>query len=599
MTWAQTIRWALFGLALAGLGYFLEATLLVDARATIRGEGLSVVALWPNGKVLATLTFEGRPPAVSFEGRPLQIWDTISGQRLASYLTNAGVLCDSDNVTFSKDRRFFAGFTPVDLEESRSRWRSGRAPVGNQVELTLVDLIAGREWSGILRTEKTLGRPEFSPKGNFVLARGRGADGAPEINLVECVSGRVVAQIPDWGNHAFTPDDARLLFSEAKPPYSLNFWDAKTRKVFRPKHEIPVGWLVAPDGRTLLASLDKGRGRVVGKGELVLWDLTDFRHRILGVYTEPVYDAVFSPNSRCLAIRVTDRLELWDTPTGKQGAVLSVDLGAAGGKNIVFSPDSRLIAAFPVPHVSQADPGVTDDEAFMIWDVATGAKLWEKHAEPGNLRWPTFTPHAGFLIDEKISPGRLDVLDAASGKTLRTIQVAGTRQGGADPPIGPRGKAAPTAWEMRQPEYFGPPSITPDGRWLTLISTISGRKPSVWEKWLGEWWPFPTEEWTTVVALVELETGRELFRREGQALLYALLSDDGRTLVTEEEGEGAQERVIRCWDVPSHPPLRETVGIPLGVGILMVLTKWWWRRRKYKAQPNSPMPNNATTGHVG
>src|SRR5206468_1826080 len=61
----------------------------------------------------------------------------------------------------------------------------------------------------------------------------------------------------------------------------------------------------------------------------------------------------------------------------------------------------------------------------------------------------------------------------------------------------------------------------------------------------------------------DLENNRAGLHLHGYNVAEALLSDDGRTLVTTHDEDGA--RVLRGWDTHGRKPLRYVVGAPLGV----------------------------------
>lgn len=97
--------------------------------------------------------------------------------------------------------------------------------------------------------------------------------------------------------------------------------------------------------------------------------------------------------------------------------------------------------------------------------------------------------------------------------------------------------------------------------------------PGFLQKFLGDWWPWPTPSAEWRVTVFETATGRILGQLQGR-YGNGHLSDDGRTLVTGFV-ELDDSYSLRCWDLPLQPPLRLVIGIPLSIGLLFMLGSWW------------------------
>ena len=81
-----------------------------------------------------------------------------------------------------------------------------------------------------------------------------------------------------------------------------------------------------------------------------------------------------------------------------------------------------------------------------------------------------------------------------------------------------------------------------------------------------------------LTVVVDTDSCRARFRLTGWNTLSALLYDDGSTLVTVHQ-ETDNRSVIRCWHVDAWKPLRWAIGVPAGLGTLVVLYVWWRSRR--------------------
>jgi hypothetical protein len=69
----------------------------------------------------------------------------------------------------------------------------------------------------------------------------------------------------------------------------------------------------------------------------------------------------------------------------------------------------------------------------------------------------------------------------------------------------------------------------------------------------------------------------------------AVISDDGRFVATSHRH--AEPILIRCWDTHAWKPLHWAVGVPAGVGAIVLLFGWWrGRRRAIVEKPVTPGP---------
>jgi hypothetical protein len=86
----------------------------------------------------------------------------------------------------------------------------------------------------------------------------------------------------------------------------------------------------------------------------------------------------------------------------------------------------------------------------------------------------------------------------------------------------------------------------------------------------------------------DTESNRDALRLYGWNIAEALLSADGRTLITAHDVD--DDRVLRCWAVGGWKPLRWPIGVPAGVGLLLFATAKA-RRRRRPITPSTPPPD--------
>ena len=87
---------------------------------------------------------------------------------------------------------------------------------------------------------------------------------------------------------------------------------------------------------------------------------------------------------------------------------------------------------------------------------------------------------------------------------------------------------------------------------------------------------------------MDVSSGAVVASLETEGGVTSWLSDDGRTLVT-QNAQG-----IHVWDLPLRPPLRLVIGIPLGLGLLVLLFSRWraWRRGRATEAAVGPVTMN-------
>ena len=214
---------------------------------------------------------------------------------------------------------------------------------------------------------------------------------------------------------------------------------------------------------------------------------------------------------------------------------------------VAFSPDSSLLAL-----AAEASEG----PMLGAWDVSSAALLWSTGPNDAYCDL-AFTADSRFLIADP--EGNAELLEARTGERHRRFEA------GYSPRL-----------------HLGAPrcEFTKDLRFITIRSDIT-RQPHILEKLLGDWWPKGKAN-LQHVQVAETTTGRELARLASDTLEEALLSENGQTLVTKHQVNG--KYLVRVWDLPLRPPLLLVIGIPLGLGLMVLLFSRWRARRRRRGE---------------
>lgn len=401
-------------------------------------------------------------------------------------------------------------------------------------------------------SERRFWPPVFSPRGSYV-AFVEGGREHGKLHVIECAAGRLVATLAvdataceDVG---FTPDDAFLCFfapGRSEPTFTV--WDLKGERAARTfdgikSHSIRA---FAPDGENVLVGDELLNVRTGSRRPMPSADFS--------------YGDTFSPDGRTLVREGREKLLVCDVATGKlRGEIEHGWLRTP----LMISADSQVLVCGPTYRKQE----------FTAWSLGNYKRLWpppepqppaqegnggvvQEVFEGGGLMGPAemsprFTPDNRFLV--KREEHRIEMLDPATGAVQASLDM-GTHA--KDPAI---------------------LAFTPDGRWTLSQWDFAEREPWPGEEWLGKWLPLRKAAGCLVVS--ETQSGRIRLRVDfpGRTAPTAVLSDDGRTLMTGMwRGDSGE---LACWDVPGRPSLWPVVGIPLGLGSVALLLRWWMKRR--------------------
>jgi WD40 repeat protein len=545
MTKLLANRWfrtACIAIALVALGVGIYRLTPPEPMCVIEGK-LTPIRFTEEGRALVTMPMQvevmglQNPWAILPGARgPFEVWDTHHGVRKASSLPKEAIEQAS---AFSKDGRYFA------CQQKRMMGDE------TQVFLSLIDLLAGSSREIPLpETDHPITSLHFSPRGDLLL-RHCVFDEKP-LRIFDTASGELLAHrnsngfdVPEgFLENAFLHDVPK----ESKHTM-IEVWSWRERKPIALLENAGPNRAVSPDGRYYVAERLSPEGLQVGKWSI--WNLQTYR--LEAEYQSEdmlVNPRVISPDGRWLAaVCMGDQggyVELRELPTGKQVATMRV----VQVKAITFAPDGGSLAL-------QHPGGPT--ETVEIVDVPSLKSRWKLEGlEPATK--VQFSPDGQTVYLGPDATTAIGAHDLHTGRLRTTFHLT---------PRHPM-QIAPTIW------------FTPDGRTLLVqeqVDFVGGPVPFrmrvlQWVPWL----PMPGSVLNDTVAVIDTNSCAERFRLHGWGVTSALLSDDGRTLVTVHD-ETEERRVLRCWDVGGGKPMHWAIGVPLVLAALCVVPAWWRQRR--------------------
>lgn len=340
----------------------------------------------------------------------------------------------------------------------------------------------------------------------------------------------------------------------------------------------------SPDGR-ILASIDAAQKR----SDVCLWDAAT--GRLVRRLQAPggIWDFAFLPGGRKLLTCGADRFHVWDLSTGKVArSVLQPDqhvrrltvspdgksvlatvgvqrrsrlVDLATGKALVhlhdcemgvFSPDGKTIAAAGPLHAElMSSKGISLDAKahVQLYDVAEGRVL--RKVEAGGLypSPPAFSPDGKLLAwcagPTRDRQSRIDVIEAATGKLVRTLSLPGS-PGGLLVLVNTMGVVATVVFSP-DGKLLAAPCIDGTIRLWDVAKGVEVRRITSWAKLLA----FSPDARTLatagthVVEMWDLATGARRLadacnRRASASVGF---SPDGRTVAT-----ACEDRAVHLWD---------------------------------------------------
>ncbi len=530
------LRWGLFLVALATVAAGLYVTLPAEPRWEVVSEPRDVFNAG-NGRIAA------------YRAGPVQLLDAATGREIAKFLADAATL---EMPAHSPDGRYFVGVV--------------RAAQPNPWHIRGVDLHEQREWQ--VDTPVPPVPVTFSPDGAYLALRDDSADDDKEQYYIvrDAKSGRIVARVRILGS-AYT-----VAFSRDSSAFLLHYLD-EDKFAHNCAVSTRTGQAVTLDGGITLAVARNARCIIADRGKEGVWvgDLPagSWRCRLEQAHAEQLTKAQHEFINDEIANRM-DRARLRWRGDGRLWAPGAV-VRKTGGRSILANGPDRDGAATDCPAFSPdgrwllwCEMGKAGQVRFALYDVRTGEPRWRRIWTPHPTQ-PLFTPDSSRIVVPLPDTGQVEVLDAATGVTERTIAL---------------------------PAALGEaPQFRCDGRTLAVDAMQPEDEPSwLWNRVL-EWLPnWPELGPMMSVRIFDVATGDLVGETAVEATSEWWLTDDRRGIIAvygENDENGPVATVICCWDVPPRKPLRWILGMPLALGVGLVSLRYGWRRWRRRCTPTA------------
>jgi hypothetical protein len=536
------LRWSLLVAVLIALGVGIDQIQPPEAMCEIEGD-LIPRAIVPRDR-LVTATIADDPLILGGQflcpsySSPISVWDATTGVKLKTYVNDKRTFLGS--LTVSKDGRRLAA-----LEVTIDRVIFVAEPVKAR-SLVLIDLDS--ETTKEIALDETIPfnggahpyRIWFSAEGMYVVLAGK--KGA--LRLFECDTGRLVATLEanrlcmDENGIQVDTDFSNDLLLYYKAPDGaetdqLRFFKPRTGQPIPGPAGFPWVGRRSADWRHVFAWRPK---KDAGKD----WAVWNIQTGIIeGEFSSEGHAKISDNGKQMIMFDETERggrLELREMPTSRLIAALPME----DVQRIELSPDSRCALLCTGPE----KPGL------VMLEIPTLTVLWKKEG----TEW----------VGSSVAFSR--------GSDTVFVNVRGEpRSHGLDT------KTGAVRWSVVNEHFEYDWTVTEDRGSLRVVEwNHTQEMPPLLR--LLKWVPWlkiaPPETGLTVV--YDADTCRERFRLHGRTL-DALLSNDGGTLATSNNEK--DHRVVRCWAVGACKPLRWAVGVPAGLGAVVVLYAWRRRRR--------------------
>jgi WD40 repeat protein len=326
------------------------------------------LAFSPDGKTLA-----------SGAGNVLRLWELAAGKELVSH---SGHVKEVHRLAISPDGKMLASSS---ADHSARLW----------------DLATGKEVR-CFPCSRFHASVAFSSDGK-TLAVGSGEGNGNEVS-------KTVLWDPDTGTERLTVEGTRpatftangKAFAVGNHDHDLLLLDAnRGTTIHRLNHRATVTAVAAfSDGMTL-ASVDSWGDRYLwnvdnGKVRLRLRNQTGRAHELRAV--------AVSPDGKLVATSDQERrIELWDSTTGETVKVLGGH--KADGERREFGREGRILGALNALAFSpdgRSLASAAEDDAVIVWEVATGAKRLVLRGPGDRMNSVLFTPDGRRLVSSGI-----------------------------------------------------------------------------------------------------------------------------------------------------------------------------------------------------
>jgi hypothetical protein len=530
MTWKRTISRALFLALLAAIGYAVHLLLPPAPRWRLQGP-LEILGLTADGRHFWTIALK---PIDDFNGGrrgPLQLRDLGNGAVVAEYMTSEPGLF---GCVMSKSGRFVVAY---DNNANCLHVIDSEGDVENLVQL----------------------------------------DAGVKVRLDNFMRGGV---IPDDNCAFFAPNEKYFQFTERGGGSWTCLIETATGKIKKP-FSVPasIRAYLADGSFACLPNKDASG--------FFLWNLeTDQEesHR-LGPFTHWYY---VSPNSRFLvsyADRTLSEAAIWDSTNWQRKTVHNFDA-------VTFSPASRWM-------ICRDRLDNLEEERVSILDPVTGKLVGTHQIEGLSLHHAFSGDDSRYLVTTKSKSGKLslEMLQLPEGKRV-WIKPLDSK---ADSPSyqftadGSVMMALDTAIIVLDGETgaekfivlndfsgWSDPILTKD-RKFAHCAGLRTNATGWWDEWIAKWLPWLLRR--GIVFVANAESGRLLLGvpYDAQNDVKIWLTEDGESLVVSQtDREEGRVYDHRAYAVPVRPRWAWIVGVPAGLGGLVL---GWRRWRNRKRQP--------------
>ncbi|MBD2772519.1 WD40 repeat domain-containing protein [Iningainema tapete] len=364
----------------------------------------------PDSKILAATYRDGTT----------KLWDVSTG-RVLNLPREHDFRKDVNNIMFSLNSQMIASASAdgtVTLQDSMNgrdiRTLKGHSNWVNDVNLSpdaktiatasadgtvrLWDLASGREIKTLESHSGEMTSVNFSPDGKTIVTAG--AD--DKVRLWNVSSGKELKLLSGYSHKiirvGFADKGGKKIFAKNLDG-TTELWEASTGREsdFYNGEILKTGdFSFSDDGKTIVT---------VNWDGIVRWrDISTSREtKTLKVSFPVAHSASFSKDGKMIAAATPQGIVLWDITTGKQ--LKSFKGHSDWSKNVIFSPNSKLIAAF------SSDDKATD-RTVQLWNIKTGEEI------------KTIKENFNLVNDISFSPDSKTIAFANRDSTVRLWDIA-------------------------------------------------------------------------------------------------------------------------------------------------------------------------------